>query len=220
MGLHRDVAEDNMHEPKGTTTLTGGASDIGKVIVSKGDGSTETRLLKNTDLDPAQVQSRMGIWDYNDLATATTPITLAPAATYVKLTNDEAGPGTNKLFKLPEVADVWNSTTDQFDFTDLSLGDVVDIRFDVTVTTTGGDHVIEMQLDVGIGDAGNYQLQVHREQFKASGTFRIIKMFSMYIGDITTKDFPTEIMAKADLTTADTLVVNGWFIEVQTRSNY
>lgn len=56
MGLHKDVAEDNMHEPKGTTTLTGGASDIGKVIVSKGDGTTETRKLTLAELNSAEAQ--------------------------------------------------------------------------------------------------------------------------------------------------------------------
>jgi hypothetical protein len=45
MGFHKDVAENNMHEPKGMTTLTGGASDVGKVVVSKGDGTTETRQI-------------------------------------------------------------------------------------------------------------------------------------------------------------------------------
>ena len=220
MGLHRDVAEDNMHEPKGTTTLTGGASDIGKVIVSKGDGTTETRKLGNLELDAAQVQTRMGMWDYNDVATTTTPVVLTPTSTFVKLTNDEQGPGTNKAYLLVGVADLWNASTDQFSFNDLSLGDVVDIRFDFDVTTTGANHELEFQLDIGIGDAGNYQLLVHRENFKTAGTYRIVKMFSMYMGDITTKDFPAEIQAKSDGGTTDDVVTNGFFIEATTRCNY
>lgn len=220
MGLHKDVAEDNMHEPKGTTTLTAGAADIGKVIVSKGDGSTETRKLKTSELDPTEVTTRMGLWDYNDLATATTPIILTPVSTFVKLTNDEAGSFTNKTYKLPEVTDLWDEVANQFDFSELSLGDVVDFRFDLTVTTTGANHEIILQLDVGIGDAGNYQLVVHRENFKTAGTYSIIKMFSMYMGDATTKDFPSELKALSDTGTTDDVQVNGWFLEATTRSNY
>ncbi len=220
MGLHKDVAEDNMHEPKGTTTLTGGASDIGKVLVSKGDGTTETRLLKNGDLDPTESHTRMGLWDYNDTATATTPILLTPTATFVKLTNDELGTNTNKTYKLDEVTDLWNASTNQFEFDELSLGDVVDFRFDFTVTTTGANHELEFQMDIGIGDAGNYQVPVHRENFKSAGTYRIVKMFSMYMGDITTKNFPAEIQAKSDAGTTDDVIVNGWFLEATTHATY
>lgn len=220
MGLHKDVGEDNMHEPKGTTTLTGGASDLGKVIVSKGDGSTEARLLKTSELDPTETTTRMGLWDYNDLATQTTPIVLTPVATFVKITNDEAGPGTNKTYKLLEVTDLWDEVANQFDFSELSLGDVVDFRFDFVVTTTGANHELEFQLDVGIGDAGNYQLTIHRENFKSAGTYSVIKMFSMYMGDLTTKDFPAEIKAKSDSGTTDDVQVNGWFLEATTHANY
>jgi hypothetical protein len=50
MGLHKDVVETNMHEPKNMTTLTGGASDVGKVVVSKGDGTTEVRNLVESEV--------------------------------------------------------------------------------------------------------------------------------------------------------------------------
>ena len=45
MARHQDLDEANMHEPKNMTTATAGAADIGKVVASKGDGSTEVRNL-------------------------------------------------------------------------------------------------------------------------------------------------------------------------------
>ena len=112
MTIHKDLADSELHEPKHITLATGWASDIAKVILAKGDGSSELRLLKPRELDPAQIQSRMGIWDYNDLATATTPIQLTPVNTFVKMTNDDLGPATIKTYKLQEVADLWLAARD------------------------------------------------------------------------------------------------------------
>ena len=50
MGLHKDVLEDNMHEPKGMKALIAGAADVGKVVVSTGTGTTETRKLTTGDV--------------------------------------------------------------------------------------------------------------------------------------------------------------------------
>jgi hypothetical protein len=61
MGLHKDVAENNMHEPKNMSTLTGGATDVGKVAVSKGNGTTEARKLKMSELSDGAVYGEMEI---------------------------------------------------------------------------------------------------------------------------------------------------------------
>jgi hypothetical protein len=61
MGLHKDVAENNMHEPKNMSTLTGGATDVGKIAVSKGDGTTEARKLKMSELSDGAVYGEMEI---------------------------------------------------------------------------------------------------------------------------------------------------------------
>ena len=53
MGLHKDVAEDNMHEPKGMAALTAGANDVGKVAVSDGNGASTPRKLSQADMDQA-----------------------------------------------------------------------------------------------------------------------------------------------------------------------
>lgn len=48
---HLLLSDGELHEPKGMQPLTGGSADIGKVIVSKGDGTSETRKLSLTDLE-------------------------------------------------------------------------------------------------------------------------------------------------------------------------
>lgn len=51
MSDHLLLSDSELHEPKGMQPLTGGSADIGKVIVSKGDGTSETRKLSLTDLE-------------------------------------------------------------------------------------------------------------------------------------------------------------------------
>ena len=48
---HKILADSELHEPKGMQPLVGGAADIGKVLVSKGDGTSEARKLSLTDLE-------------------------------------------------------------------------------------------------------------------------------------------------------------------------
>lgn len=45
MAVHKDLGETELHEAKGIAPLVAGAADIGKVVVSKGDGTSEARKL-------------------------------------------------------------------------------------------------------------------------------------------------------------------------------
>ena len=238
MTLHNSLVGIELHEPKNMSTTTGGATDIGKTLVAKGDGTSEVRKIKLNELDSgaatnrqigvsdgagavtAQDSVRLGFWDYNDVATTATPIALTPVSTYVNLTNDELGANTLKTFALTGVTDVWDETVNCFDFSNLTIGDTVDIRIDITVTTTGANHQIELQFDVDQGGAGNYQLFVDRENFKSAGTYRIIKWYGLYVGDIPTRDGNHKIQVKSDTGAADTVTVNGWYVRATTRSNY
>lgn len=89
MGLHKDVAQNNLHEPKGQSLLTAGAADIGKVNVSKGDGTTETRKLLRADIgDLVEHYGQLTI--SNNAATialtAAVDGTLATNTDYIKVT--------------------------------------------------------------------------------------------------------------------------------------
>lgn len=49
--IHRDLANSELHEPKGIQLATSGAVDEGKVIVALGDGTSEIRRLTPDDMD-------------------------------------------------------------------------------------------------------------------------------------------------------------------------
>lgn len=236
MTLHNALTGAELHEPKNISTATGGAADIGKVIAAKGDGTSEVRRLATTELDSGaavdrqilaadgsggvtmQVPTRMGMWDYNDVATITTPIALVVADTGYPLTNDGLGPNTNLLYALPELSNIWNVATDKFDYTMLALGDTVDIRVDVEVTTTGANHEVAMFWQFGIGGTP-YELQIIRQNFKIAGTYTFTVLHSAYMGDLNTRDNPSVVLMASD-STGDSVVVNGWFVRTVTRSDF
>lgn len=51
MADHKTLANSELHEPLHMKTLTAGSGDVGKVIVSKGDGTSEARKLISSDVD-------------------------------------------------------------------------------------------------------------------------------------------------------------------------
>lgn len=71
--------------------------------------------------------------DYNDTATTLAPIA-CPAGVWTQLTNDGLGVVTNTSFLPPGVTQLWNTTTNEIDMSDLAVGDCVSLRIDLYVT--------------------------------------------------------------------------------------
>src|SRR5574343_20894 len=66
------------------------------------------------------LQGLFGYVDYNDSATTGSPISVSPS-TWTKLTNNKAGANT-KIDALPSlVTNLWNTSTNQYVFTELPL---------------------------------------------------------------------------------------------------
>lgn len=84
MTIHRDLPEAHLHEPKNMSTATAGAADIGKVIVAKGDGSTEVRLLKTSEIDQSTNQ-----YGEHDITGNSTVIAMTAAVDSTLATNTD-----------------------------------------------------------------------------------------------------------------------------------
>lgn len=157
-----------------------------------------------------------GVYDYNDQATSTTPISIAMADTWYPLTNDGAGPFTNKTYALPSVPDIYDTSTNAFDFSGLELGDTVDIRVDVTATSAVSNQSFDVDLFVADGEAGQYQLPFIIEQaFKASGPHRLLRFNGVYMGDSNTQANPARFKIRSSGT--GSVIVNGWYVRVMKR---
>ena len=156
-----------------------------------------------------------GFFDYNDLATQTTAISVTGGGGFVDLTNDELGAFTNKLFPPLGVADVWDASIDEFDWSELKLGDMIDIRLDVEVTTTLTNTELNIVLELGTG-GGLYQIPfLVPTDFKTAGAIPINRYSSIYLGDTNTLNNGGKFRIQSDKTC--TVKVNGWYCKVNRR---
>lgn len=224
---HKNIAEGQLHEPKGVSVASSGQAYVADGAGSGSfqnvvtpEGATEGYAFISDGAGGGSFKkiTRMGYHNYEDTATAITPIVLSPVSTFVKLTNDELGPVTQKIFALPEVTDTWNSITNQFDFSDLSIGDVISLRFDLQVTTTGANHEIKIKLDLGIGGIP-FTIPLEDAEFRTTGTHDIVRTINLFIGDANVQNFPAEILASSDSAT-DSVIIRGWLIETVSRGDY
>lgn len=157
------------------------------------------------------LQSRSGFVDYNDSATSTTPISLT-SSTWTKLTNNKLGIYT-KTDALPSgITNVWNSTTNQLDFTQIPVNSMVRLRADYTVTTTSANQVVRLRILFAIGDASQFSLQNSESHFKSAGAQVITSYFDFYIGSNAIKNTPAEIQLFTDASA--TAIVRGWYIVI------
>lgn len=139
-----------------------------------------------------------------------------PAATPTKLTLDASGPGDTREEFLPVgVSGLWNSTTDQFDFSTLSEGDTVDIRIDGTLTTLSNNTEFVLNFVGAIGTSGEFQLPFTSGSRFFVGSGLISRFNSIYMGgqDIITS--PSEFRVTA--TKASEGFVNDMYVRVVRR---
>ena len=154
-----------------------------------------------------------GIFDYNDTATSITPISVSGGAGFVDLTNNELGPFTNKLYPPDGVTDIWNASTNEFDFNQLPLGSKVDIRIDLLVTTLSPNTQVDIALGLGVGGSP-YDIQWVDVFEKSAGAHRITVSDFIYIGDLNTKNNPAKFKIEADGNCS--VIVNGWACYIHT----
>jgi len=161
---------------------------------------------------PPSLYASTGYLDYNDVSTHTTPLVLVSGVDK-KLTNDTLGAYTN-LGEAPYgVPNIWNQSTNQFDFSYLSIGDTLDLRVDCLLTTTGTNKTYKVLLKLGIGSSSEYTLLVGSGELKAAVTDEhILKQIGFYIGNEDWINFPAELYVLVD--TTGSVKVNGWYTRI------
>jgi len=158
-----------------------------------------------------------GYYDYNDLTTQTTPIPVPNTGAWIQLTNDGAGPYTVDTYKPTGDGEIWNTLTNQFDFSGLNYGDRVEIRYDVNIETLGNNGEVIMRAHFGVGSGGDYYRTLAHNHYKnISPAENITVDIGEHISSNIIKDYPAQIEISSDV--ALNVTVNGWYVRVLKRT--
>lgn len=158
--------------------------------------------------------ARIGLFDYNDLATQTTPINIPSGLVNVDIPNDTLGPFTRREFAPKGVGDIWDADNGVFDWTALKTGDMVDLRLDLSITTTSPNQTVIVELLVAIGGF-EYTVPFVQANVKTVGTYPVNRYNGIYMGDDNTLLNGAKFRVRSDAPA--TMVVNGWYCKVLLR---
>ncbi len=167
--------------------------------------------LKDQPVTPPQYLNSVGYFDYNDAVTQTTPLTLV-ANTALKLTNDTLGAFTNIDQPPYGVSTVWDAANNEFDFTQLSIGDTIDVRIHLVVNTTASNQKFHISAKFGIGSTSVFENIIFDTQVKTAGANEVSFVAPFYIGSNDIKNYPAELYITSD--SSGTVKVNGFYIRI------
>lgn len=148
-------------------------------------------VLQDQPQPPEQFLNSVGYFDYNDLITQTVPLAIV-ANVPKKLTNDTEGANTSTDQNPYGVSYVWDYATNQFNFSELEVGDTIDVRIHVQVTTTTSNQKVSMSAKFGIGSVSEFTNSIYENMFKSSGTHEVSFVAPFYMGSTYFTDYPAE----------------------------
>ena len=164
---------------------------------------------------PEQLFSSLGYFDYADLATQTTPITVAPN-TQTLLTNDADGADTNISQPPYGVTAIWDADSDEFNFSQLSIGDTVDIRVHLKTTTTTANQKYHVDMKFAFDAPDEFENRIFSQVVKTYGEDEQTFITTLYIGSESVKNYPARFYITSD--DDATVKVVGWFCRVFRKS--
>jgi len=163
------------------------------------------------------LKSSLGYFDYNDLATQTTPISV-PSNTQTLLTNDTLGANTDETQPPFGVTSVWTAgTSNFFDFSELSIGDTVDVRVHLKTTTSANYQRYHIDLKAGIGSASEFENRIFSTYVNTPAVDEQSFVTTFYVGNADIRDYPAQLFITSVGNTA-TVEVVGWFVRVFRKS--
>lgn len=121
-----------------------------------------------------------------------TPITVL-AGVETKLTLNTVTGSEREEFLPLGVSGLWNATTNQFDFSSLEVGDMVDIRVDGSLTNTGINESYVLNFVGAIGTPEEYSLPFSSGNRLFSGTSIASRFNGLFIGSEAMRDNPSEL---------------------------
>jgi len=164
---------------------------------------------------PEQLFASLGYFDYADLATQTTPITVLPN-TQTLLTNDTLGDDTNTSQPPYGVTAIWDADSDEFNFQQLSVGDTVDIRVHLKTTTTTANQKYHIDMKFAFDGPDEFENRIFSQYVKNASEDEQSFVTTLYIGSESVRTYPARLYITSD--DDATVEVVGWFCRVFRKS--
>ena len=232
--IHDKVGKNINYYPKSEMSVS---ASNGNIIITRTQGESITQIFSqeasmidqpstNSIYDlvttikgyigTASPDGFSGGWaDYADVATTGSPI--AVSAVPAVLINDGLGVDTNTAY-LPiggnGITQLWNTSSNGFDFSDLNVGDMLEIRMDIDVIIASNNTAVDVNLHMGSGGTVIVPF-ISQQNFKTTGTFEVIRYMGLYIGSTDVRDTLAQLKINADNNC--TCIVNGWYIKATRR---
>lgn len=135
------------------------------------------------------------------------------ADTWQIIENDAGGSLTLTSYGPTGLTGIWDENANEFDFSELEVGDMVDIRLNIDVTTTTANQTIRVDMVLAKGTASEFRLSFVPEFIvKSNTTIGITEYEGIYIRNIDTRDNPANFEIITD--GSATLNVEGWYCKL------
>ena len=168
-------------------------------------------ILQDQPEPPEQYLNSVGYFDYEDFTTSVVPLS-ATNGVAKKLTNDTEGVNTSTDQNPYGVSFVWDFINNQFNFSELTIGDTIDVRIHIAVTTTTSNQKVEIKSRFGIGSASQFETVIYDNVFKSSGVHEISFVAPFYLGSLDIINSPAELYLTTDANA--TIRVYGWYVRI------
>lgn len=162
--------------------------------------------LVDKPVDGTTYFSAVGGFDYDDLATKTTPLVYTSGD--LQLKNDILGPSTYLSQPPYGITEVWDESTNTFNFSQLSEGDEVFLRININHTTSSANQKTKLFMQMTDDSAITFNVVVDENIYdKTAGLNNITRTIHFYVRDAW-KNNPVYLYYNSDGNS--TISVNGW----------
>ncbi len=155
-----------------------------------------------------------GSFDAQDTATSGTKIIIPGTSVFTDLTNNALGAQTIDTYSPTGMDPLWIPADDEFDFTQLKLGDIVDIRVDIDVITASPNTQCTLRLLAGIG-VFSFPIGWENPFYGSSDTHPLVRTSFITMQTETIRTGAAKFQLASDK--ACTVQVKGWNYAVRVR---
>lgn len=187
-----------------------------KFVYPSGAPTSSRQPMLSSAYGDEDIQERplVGWADYAHSVSALQTLT---GGIWANLANNGASSFTNTDF-LPEgvSTSLWSASTNQFRYESLNVGDMVNLRLDLSVTVPNN---VLLQTRLEFEGSGGFTLHTSTNTFRNAGTYQITAFTGIYIGSVA-RSLPMRVQLWSDTTlTSPTngYSVKGWYVQVFTK---